>query len=449
MGQVVSYLTFIGAEAHNERSSRGLNPEVPLVVMGRGIVRDCDKKAWKSGVRPGDTLRQAKIAAPGCRVVNSAANDAGHLNHLKGILDVLATASPFLEPSEDGSGVFIALPSDIPIASFFPALSGMFYKAFVASSRSKMVAKSGAIWLSDQYIANQAANKANRSNKRVLPGEIAWGTISQGENYLRAEIEAGKEKAFLANAPLRLLWQVPPEVISTLTSLGLKKIKDIQKVGAYDLSRQIGDWAYLVKDWANGDDRSTVKPLYPSVVISRDTNFQEAVVPHIEMFEPKLREMTKELTEKGLGCQTLELSLTGDFSTLSRRRKLARTACALESLRLSVKSLLEEMILGNSSLMSQNPSVTGFCLTVSDLAAVHPKPVSLFGSLERETKTQTIPVSLGLALDGLEGKFGQNTVAWGKKDKEDRRFKPEVMRREQMLSIWDPMRIEVGQAVGG
>lgn len=448
MSQVISYLTFIGAKAHSERSSRRLNPEVPLVVVSRDVVRDCDEKAWKSGVRPGDTVRQAKIASPGCQVVSSPANDDGHFSHLKDILDVLSAASPFLEPSEDGSGVFIALPSDIPVASFFPALNGMFYKVFVASSRSKMVAKAGAIWLSDQYTANQIVNRTNRSNRKVSSEVIGWGTVKQGENYLWAEIAAGKEKVFLANAPMRLLWQAPPEVISTLTSLGLKKIKDIQKVGVYDLSRQIGDWAYLVKEWANGADRSTVKPLYPPMIITREANFQEPVAPCIEMLEPKLREMVEELSEKGLGCQIIELSLAGDFPALTRQKKLARTACALESLRLSVKSLLEETILENTSAMSHNPSVTGFCLTVSGLAAVHPKPVSLFGPPERETKTRAIPVSLGVALDGLEGKFGQNAVTWGKKDKEDRRFKPEIMRRERMLSIWDPMRIETGQAVG-
>ncbi len=438
MGQVISYLTFIGAKAHWERAARNLNPEVPLAVISQGVVQDCDEKAWKNGVRPGDTLRQAKIAAPGCQVVKSAGSDAGDIGHLKGILDVLATASPFLEPSEDGKGVFIDLPQDAPAASLFPSLSGMFAKAFVGSSRSKMLAKSAAIWISEQYAVNQ----------KVLPGKVGWGTIKHAQDYLWADIEAGKEKVFLSNAPIKLLWQAPPEVIFTLTSLGLKKIKDIQKVGAYDLSRQIGDWAYLVKEWASGEDRSRVKPLYPPMVITRETDFQEPVVPHIEMLEPRLREIAKELSEKGLGCQTIRLTLTGDFPALSRQKNLARTTCSLASIRLSAKSLLEEMIREGGERVSQSPSVTGFRLTVADLVAVFSKPASLFGPLEREREDRAIPVSLGLALDGLEGKFGQNAVTWGKKDKEDRRFKPEVMRREQMLSVWDPMRLVPEQAVG-
>ncbi|HHW25832.1 MAG TPA: hypothetical protein GXX23_00620 [Firmicutes bacterium] len=435
MGQVVSYLTFIGAKAHWERLSRNLNPEVPLVVMSGSLVQDCDEKAWRSGVRPGDTLRQAKIAAPGCQVIKSAGDDIGHL---KGILDALSTASPLLEPSEDGSGVFIDLPQETPVVSYFPSLSGMFAKAFVGSSRSKMLAKSAAIWISEQYASNQ----------KLFPGKVGWGSLKQAEDYLWADIEAGKEKVFLANAPIKLLWQVPAEVIFTLTSLGLKRIKDLQKISAYDLSRQIGDWAYPIKEWANGEDRSRVKPLYPPMSITREADFQEPVVPCIEMLEPKLGEIARELSEKGLGCRTIRLSLNGDFPVLSRQKKLARTACSLPSIRLAVKSLLEEMILEAGTQVPQNPSVTGFCLTLSDLSPVFSKPISLFGPLDRETETRAIPVSLGLALDGLESKFGHNAVTWGKKDKEDRRFKPEVLRREQMLSIWDPMRIAPEQAVG-
>ncbi len=440
MGGNITYMTFAGARAQRERELRGTNPEVPLVITSGGLVLDCDEKAWRSGVRPGDTQRQAQISAPACHVLKSGDDGPGYL---KAILDALANFSPLLEPSEDGGGVFIDLPGDVSVASLLPGMKGLFSKVIAGSSKSKMLAKSAALWLYGQYMGTG----------KIVCGKTSWGFVLKTDDCLWASIDNGKEKSFLANAPLQLLWPVPAEVILTLTSLGLKKVKDLQKVSTYDLSRQIGDWACLIKQWAAGEDKTTVKPLYPPLVIKREVNPGEPLMPHLTTFEPHLASMVGEMISKGLGFQTLELSITGESLTLTRKKRLSKAGSSLESMRLAVEGLLKEMIPGflgggnggtdgtdGSDGSDEDPaSLMGFCIVLSDLVQVFSKPLSLFDSTEK-SGSKAIPVSLGLALDGLEGKFGHSTITWGKKDKEDRRFKPEIMRREQMLSIWDPMR---------
>ena len=74
-------------------------------------------------------------------------------------------------------------------------------------------------------------------------------------------MEQGKEKTFLANMPLALLWPLPPDVISILYSLGFKTFKDLQQISPSQLTYQIGDWAHTVINCVNGEDISLVNPL--------------------------------------------------------------------------------------------------------------------------------------------------------------------------------------------
>jgi hypothetical protein len=96
--------------------------------------------------------------------------------------------------------------------------------------------------------------------------------------------------------------------------------------------------------------------------------------------------------------------------------------------------------------------LSGFRLRLDDITPVQAKPSPLFAAgVAPEPKV--IPVALGLALFGLEDKFGDGAVTWGKSENLSE-FKPEIMRREKMLSFWDPMRPQVFEeiaaaAVGG
>lgn len=93
------------------------------------------------------------------------------------------------------------------------------------------------------------------------------------------------------------------------------------------------------------------------------------------------------------------------------------------------------------------PAISGFSVTLSGIASTQAKPSPLFHG-EASAKPKAIPVALKLALFGLEEKFGDRTVTWGKKDTESERFNREIIRREKMLSIWDPMRLPVFGELG-
>jgi hypothetical protein len=426
---LILHFNFIGARAFRERKVRGLKGGVALVILERDLVTDCDEKAWLDGVRPGDTLRQAKIASPACQVVRL--RGLRESDGLKEILDALSRISPYIEPSADGSGVFAAVAPgqfvQLVPGLLSPAREG-FSQAFIGEGGSRLVAKASSDWLFREYAGN----------RKVLPGKTAWGKIEWGDGYFLASVDEGKEKAFLSGATLDSLWPAPPEILSTLRSLGLKKVRDIREVPLVGLARHIGDWAFPVKEWAEGEDRSPVKALYPPPCLVKEVSFQEPVPLSEALFEPALRDIASELVEKGIGFKAMQISISGDFPGLFRERKFVRPVSSFEAMRNALGAALGEFSRKEGAVLSC-PVVSVFALRLDEIAPVQAKPVSLIAGGTREVRT-AVPVALALAISGIEQKFGDEAVNWGRADDLGMGGRPEIARREKMLSMWDPMR---------
>jgi hypothetical protein len=432
MGRIL-YFNFIGARASHERRSRCVK-NAALVILEQNLVLDCDEKAWLDGVRPGDTLRQARIASPGCQVVRL--RDAGDSAGLKEMLDALSTLSPYVEPSADGKGIFVDVSpgTSIPELAAFLRKSGggeeaCSFQAFIGQASSKLAARASSDWIFREYAGG----------RRIFPGKTAWGGVDRGEEYFLASVDEGREKAFLSGAALDCLWPAPPEVLSALRSLGLKKVRDIREVPLAGLIRHIGDWAFLVKEWSEGEDRTPVRALYPPPCIVKEVSFQEPVPLEKILFIPALKGLASELVEKGVGFKVMRVSLSGDFPALFRERKFVRPVSSLEAMKTALGAILEEVSRESGAVLSC-PVLAGFTLKLDGIAPVQAKPVSLLSDAREIRKA--VPVALGLAISGIERKFGDEALSWGRSGDQGMGFKPEIMRREKMLSLWDPMRPE-------
>lgn len=114
----IYYFKFIGARVYQEKLNRGLNLDSPLAIAFQNTLLDCDEKMFKSGVRPGDTTRQAKLASPFSRIIPVTDPSS---KALKSILDVFASLTPFVEPDEEGCGIFIEVSKNKP----FPKILGL------------------------------------------------------------------------------------------------------------------------------------------------------------------------------------------------------------------------------------------------------------------------------------------------------------------------------------
>ncbi len=484
----IYHFKFIGARAYQEKANRKIDSNLPLAVSFQNSILDCDGKAFKDGVRPGDTIRQAKLASPLCRVVS--VSDATS-NELKNILDVIATITPFVEPDEEGCGVFAEIPNDKSLPEILALLNGMFYMAVATKSQSKFLAKSSSLWMAQTLF----------QKRKTVSAKKPWGYVKAGANYILIDIKQGKESIYSASMPLSLLWPLPPDVISHLYALGFRTFKDLQQITANQLVPQIGDWAYLAVDWVNGRDRFPVKPLYPKPRIEKATNVENSMddlTPQI--LEPALREASEELIQNGTGFKHLTITLSGDFTPVVREKKLVRPVCRFQSLQVIVSKLFEEMLLELEHEALCRASTV--LLTFKDIDRVPVKQVSLIQTFDEhkeiqfkgscdgqcvkhltgqcndkrteyrtgqcsgyhsaarknhrknQDKNQTgnrditgVPVSLELALTGIEQKYGDSALIWGINDKHkhSKAFKPEILRREKMLAFWDPVRFDKTQ----
>lgn len=429
---MISYLSFIGARAHQERSVHRLNHTLPLVVIRQGLVSDCDEKAWKNGIRIDDTLRQAKIVAPFSQIVHVTGCDG---EGLRQILDILSTVSPYVEPATGKHATFIDLTGETSVTSLLPQLKGLFFAAVIGSSRSKLIARAS----SEIYLQRLVRNK------KLAPGKTSWGYVNICSDYIHVVIEPGKEKAFLTTAPLQSLWMVPPEVLLVLQTLGLKQVRDVMDVSIDELARHIGDWALPVKRWAGGEDSSRVKAAYPPTNLMRDVGFPELVPLGPDLLEPALEDLCAELIEKGLGFKVMELTLTGEFPPFARQKKFLRPVCSPDAMKLALGNILNQ-IACDPGLCMQYKEVSGCKLKLGEIVPLQAKPVTLFSSqrLDFQTCRQAFPVSLGMTLMDIESRFGDNAIAWGKSDSKGIRLHSEVLRRENMLAFWDPMRKSPG-----
>ena len=426
---IVLYLSFSGARAFNEKRAQGIKEEIPVVVLDEDLVTDCDEKAWNDGVRPGDTVRQAKIVSPGCRIVRTRGPW-----YPKEVLDALSRLSPYVETTEDGKGVFVDVVSAIGASEieFLLKISmggTVPFRIFTGRAGSKLLARAVAEWLFRRY--------ADRG--RMPPGKTAWGEVDLRGSLFLASVDRGKEKAFFSGAALDSLWPVPPDILSTLRSLGLKKVGDLREASLSSLARVIGDWAYLVKEWAEGEDRTPVKALYPPPRIRKEASFQEPVLLTKELFLPVLAGLSAELIEKGIGFKAMKLTLSGDFPVLVREKKFVRPICSLEVMGTALEGILCDIFRGRDPTQPC-PLISGFSLELEEIVSVQAEPVSLLYDGVRKPR-KAIPLSLGLAIDGLERKFGGDALSWGPRGGGPK-SNPEVVRREKMLSFWDPMRVQ-------
>jgi len=424
----IFYLSFLGARAAQERANRRLDTGLPLVIAIQNIVFDCDKKAFKEGIRPGDTIRQAKITSPACQVIKT---DQKNAMQLKNILDVLLRITPHVEPDENGNGIFCELSPGESFHEIISLLKQMHFMVIAGNSKSKFVAKAASLWIMQRYFENQ----------KILAGRKRWGHIDIGNDYIIMAIENGKEKTFLSKMPLSSLWPLPPEIVSTLYSLGMKNLKDLQEISLDALSHQIGDWAYPVKEWASGKDRTRIKQVYPQPCIIKEINVQEPIsVLRIDFLEPTLKEISEELIENGIGFKKMTICISGDFPSLEIEKRSVRPICTFESLKVFTNILLDK-IQTSTTHKPLDVTISSVLFKFLDIVPVSAKPVLLLRTLKENTIKRRTFFSLERTLFNINKKYGDQCIGWGS-DNQGVILNPEILRREKMLSLWDPIRID-------
>ncbi len=425
------YIKFLGIKAYQEQTKRKIDIARPLIIHFKDRVLDCNKQAFKDGIRPGDTVRQARLASPLCETIRVTDETT---DFPANISNKFTSVTPFVEFDHEYCGVFADFLGDDQLFETLSLAKDVFCKAVITKCKSKLLAKSFSIWMFEQLITKEKALFVKKQFKYI---EI-------GENYIFANIEIGKESAHSADIPISCLWPIPQNIISRLYSLGLKTFQDIQRITTNDLATQIGHWAYLVVDLVNGRDRFKVKPLYLKKCIEKTVNiedFYSDLTPQI--FIPVLREVSAELSRYNNQVRDIVLIIIGNFTPVIKRHKLIKSAYTPMFLYSIVSKLFEE----GMHELRHKPSyhVSRIELAFKNIERISVKQMPLMPLLNSNSPSSNaakLTDVLESVVSDIERKFGSSVLVWGIHDKRKHNqiFKPEILRREKMLSFWDPMK---------
>jgi len=310
-----------------------------------------------------------------------------------------------------------------------------FFMIAVGTGESKFLAKAASLWATRKYIKGE----------RLFPGKKDWGYVQAGKRHVLVSVQRGKEKSFLARLPLTYLWDIPPDDMSILVSLGLRTFGDIQKISLDDLISKLGDRAYLVKNWAEGKDGSSVKPMFIPPSITKELNIEVPLSGFsLSVLENTLNEMWALLEKKGAGFKamkiSLSLSLPGGSSKVEAGKSLLYTVCEFETVK-NIAGLLLEAIEGKVHIEEEpfvggEPFITSVTITLSQITKISMKnPVLVWDPGDKTGKVQALSLPLKAALSGIREKYGESALGFC--------FESCDMRREKMLSLWDPVRARV------
>lgn len=209
---------------------------MPLILSnpesGRAVVIDTTDEASEKGVRPGMTLRESTALCPDAVIVMP--NPAMVSRISRQILDRLERLSPLVEADEHDPGCwYVDLTG---LGRHFPTTTAAAGRMI---SCVNPVLRPRAGVATRRFTARIAAGIANPGQVRTVP--------------------AGKEKAFLANAPVSWL-PFPPEMTHQMRRLGLKTLGSLTTLPPAKLAARFGPDGRLAWELASGVDPRGVTP---------------------------------------------------------------------------------------------------------------------------------------------------------------------------------------------
>lgn len=385
----IAYIELVGFYAGVQKTS-----DVPVAVALGKQLMDVDGLAAAAGVRPGQTIRQGRLACPG--LVVFPYDEAQYRRPSRRHLDVYARHTPGVEP-EEYHRCFLDLSGPVPareelesiLAQVVPALA---WGAAVGLASSKFLA-------------------------RVAAGLGGWGSKP-------VLVAAGREADFLTDLPVSCLWPLSPELRQRLQLLGLKTVGQVRMVPATEVVRRFGKEGRLMLALCCGVDPTPVRAGYPERTVECELSLpDEAAVggglwASLDILATGL---ARGLAERMAGTRRIELTLEhndGRYTTLAR--ELARP-------RLSRTSLREQLF----TLMLQAgpaPGVTALRAMADALVRMRAEQPGLALVQEDEGNWSR----LSGTLESLARKYRGTVVELGSRCPPDH--------RETMLDLYDPMR---------
>jgi len=365
--------------------------DLPLVITsGHGFRAETlavSHAAFIQGVRPGQTLPQARAVCPEIEariaspVLERAAREA--------MLDVALSLAPRAELAERASGLFVSEGAVYVNASGIDALhTSESAFASVLHARAERAGVRGVVALaSSRSIAQLTARHLAH-----FPASSSDSSSEEAPPETTRILSPKEELAFLSPLPIDLL-DPDDRTAQALTRFGIHCIRDLLRLPRRDLAARLGPELLTLVARARGEENE------PPLAEPRGTSLEEGIdlESPIESLEPLsfvfrglVSRLTERLSLRSLGCVELRLALQLSNGARESRRIGVASPCQderilLRLLRLALESkppaaaiervtlILEGVPLRREQLdffLPRGPSPNELDQTLAELAAI-------------------------------------------------------------------------------
>jgi len=363
---------------------------LPLVITNgpgfRAEILAVSHEAFIQGVRPGQTLPQARAVCPEieARVASPILERAAR----EAMLDVALSLSPRPELAKRASGLFLSEGAVYVDASGIDALhTSESAFASMLHARAERAGIRGVVALaSSRSIAQLIAR--HLAHLSLLPTSSSEGVSSETTRILSPK----GELAFLSPLPIDLL-DPDDRTAQALTRFGIHSIRDLLRLPRRDLAARLGPGLLTLVARARGEENEP--PLAEPRVASLEEGMDlespiESLEPLSFVFRGLVSRLTERLSLRALGCVELRLALQLSNGARESRQIGVASPCQderilLRLLRLALESkppaaaieqvtlILEGVPLRREQLdffLPRGPSPNELDQTLAELAAI-------------------------------------------------------------------------------
>lgn len=293
---------FVSVEQLREPKLRG----IPLLIggrSGRGVVAACSYEARKFGIHSAMPMKTAKRLCPHATVIGGDPEQYSKYSNV--VTEIIAEQVPLYEKSS--------------IDEFYIDLSGMerFHNSYLLAQKIRGDIRK------ETGLAISFGHSINKTVSKVATNE------SKPDGHCK--VDKGAEKIFLSPLSVDKIPQIGPATTQTLRSMGVVKVRTLQKMPMDLLQSVLGKNGKSIWQKANGIDHTPVVPYSEQKSMSSERTFDQdttdvhglksLLVGMTERLAFKLRKQNK-LT----ACVTVKIRYS-DFDTHSMQCRLPYTSC--------------------------------------------------------------------------------------------------------------------------
>jgi protein ImuB len=262
----------------------------PVGVVSEGVVRHASAPALAAGVRPGDSLVQARAACAG--MVAEPLDPLADRAALRALAEALMALFPAVE---------LAFPDALLLDVAGARLAGS------EAEGSERVLAEGAIRL--------CQDMGYRGRVAVADGKGVALALARHAGRDRTRAAPGEGAQALSSLPLEAL-DLPPEVVRWLSAVGVDRVGALAALPVETLVHRFGAAGAAAARLARGDDARTLVPFAPETFPRERWDLDGGDVGVIESAEPLLFAVKRladrvaaRLAGRGLGASRLRLTL--------------------------------------------------------------------------------------------------------------------------------------------